>query len=223
MSKPTSIAETLHGAAASGNTHKIVSLARDFKHNVEFKINGRTPLHYAAVYGNPDAVSALFSFGANSYSLDDEGKTAFELAIANNKTRTAGIILTNCQFIDEAKELLLGVIAKADIESLKFLLNPALAVKVDQRDVSGKNIFHEKAREVGGEVLHLVEASIKSEAEELSFSPDAGYRPQIRARERANTITGEYGEPVPTPPSASFAPRHVATALRGGNGATRAT
>jgi len=50
---------------------------------------GRTPLHYAANYGNPTTVRILLDAGANPHIRDFKGRTPRELAIHHGKTINA--------------------------------------------------------------------------------------------------------------------------------------
>lgn len=63
--------------------------------NVNFSMNGTTPLHLAAEKGYPDIVRLLIKYGADFRKKNAEGKTALEIALAKKKFIQTTEILHN--------------------------------------------------------------------------------------------------------------------------------
>ncbi|CAB4015640.1 ankyrin repeat [Paramuricea clavata] len=103
---------------------------------------GRTPLHYAAMY-NQDLVPALISLKANIFSIDENGKTPLDYGFKHGKTTAIKNLLENYanQKTDE-KSLLMKDINCVDEEGRNILhcaagvSNPAVITKLLDAGVS---------------------------------------------------------------------------------------
>ena len=63
--------------------------------NVNFSLNGTTPLHLAAEKGYPDIVRLLIKYGADFRKKNAQGKTALEIALDKKKFIQTTEILHN--------------------------------------------------------------------------------------------------------------------------------
>ena len=54
---------------------------------------GRTPLHYAAMYGHKEVAELLIAKGANVNVKDEDGETPLDLAIKYKQTEIANLLL----------------------------------------------------------------------------------------------------------------------------------
>jgi ankyrin repeat protein len=63
--------------------------------NVNFIVNGMTPLHFAAERGYPEIVRLLISYGADYRLKNEQGKTALEIALEKKKLVQTTEILYN--------------------------------------------------------------------------------------------------------------------------------
>ena len=65
------------------NYHKKITILIDAETNIDAQDEcGKTPLHYAVIYRQPQAVKLLIKRGANIFLKDDKGRTALDLAKA---------------------------------------------------------------------------------------------------------------------------------------------
>jgi ankyrin repeat protein len=103
----------IYDAAKIGNVEKVESLlktnpglmsSKDYKY-------GRTPLHWAALYGNKDAVESLLAKEANVNATDKDQMTPLHL-VAENDQKEAG------QLVLETAKLLLA--SNADVNAVNF-------------------------------------------------------------------------------------------------------
>jgi ankyrin repeat protein len=72
---------------------------------------GRTPLHWAALYGNRDVVKLLLARGANVNAVDNDRMTPLHLVAKNDRKETAKLML-------ETAKLLLA--SNADVNTVDF-------------------------------------------------------------------------------------------------------
>lgn len=71
--------------------------------NVNFHLNGMTPLHLAAEKGYPEIVQRLIRYGADYQVKNSEGKTALEVALAKKKfIKTTEILHNAVKYHDAA-------------------------------------------------------------------------------------------------------------------------
>lgn len=67
----------------------------------EYKWNGYTPLHFAALFGRIDTVEFLLDDGANCCALTHSKMSPAELAANNSHQEVANLIEEYCQGYDE--------------------------------------------------------------------------------------------------------------------------
>lgn len=74
---------SLHIAASfPGNYYELLSVIEVNREEINNPDKyGRTPLHYAALGNNPEAIDLLFKYEANLYAKDNKGKTIFDYAV----------------------------------------------------------------------------------------------------------------------------------------------
>lgn len=94
----------LLGAAAAGDTQKVLQLLKDGHHPDEaFPIVGTRPLMVAAAYGHSETVQALLSSGANVNAEDMTGWTALHAGAFKGDAATVAILLKNGAALTESR------------------------------------------------------------------------------------------------------------------------
>jgi ankyrin repeat protein len=91
--KTTAGTTLMHEAALGGSAEIIAVIAgRGVDVNIPDKESEQTPLHYAASFDRPDAVEALLKAGADTKRRDRKGRTALDLAKAENHDRIVKLL-----------------------------------------------------------------------------------------------------------------------------------
>ena len=86
-------ASPMHDAALGGNVEVAsLILSRGGNLNARDRDANATPLHVAASWGRKEMVRFLLSSGADATLTDKTGKTALELAVANQQTEIANLL-----------------------------------------------------------------------------------------------------------------------------------
>ncbi len=88
--------ETIYAAAAAGHAEKVAGFLRQDPEQLNtLDINGKAPLHWAALYGQTNVTQLLIAQKANLNLVDESGFTALHWAAMFGKSAVAELLLTN--------------------------------------------------------------------------------------------------------------------------------
>jgi ankyrin repeat protein len=132
---------SLFSASSQNQTEEVVRLLRRGDNPNALDTGGRSPLGYAALYGNTDMTKALLASGARTDFRDQFGNTALHWAATNGQVEVVRLLLAAKAPIDAPnKQGVTPLMMAADankIETVRVLL--AAGADPKQEDFAGRD------------------------------------------------------------------------------------
>jgi len=147
--------------------------------------HGQTPLHYAALRSCEGAVEALLSRGSRIDLKNNDGDTAFDLAIRNPHEKILEMIVKRKLHLDS--EFFEAVVVNLDFEKAKTFL--AKGADINNRDESGNTVLHYVV--ANGEVefvAELLKAGADADAENKDRDTPLHYATLINCERKVETL-----------------------------------
>ncbi|NGX31623.1 MAG: Phosphocholine transferase AnkX [Chlamydiae bacterium] len=182
----------LHHLALSGHFELIELLEQKYRKNTLIKmlnskdIDGRTPLHLAAIYHREDALSKLLNLGAKSDIQDFEGKTPLHYAIIYQNEKIASHLINASKSILHQPDLQgktpLHYAVQLQRTKLISILLKAKA-KTHTADIFGKTPLHYAFKQFD---LTLFKELLKQSKKALNHKDKLGRSPIFYAVDENN-------------------------------------